>query len=66
MQPLKLGLAGLGTVGAGVLELLTRNGDALAQRCGRPVVVAGICARDRAKPRPVDVSRLEWFDDPVR
>lgn len=65
MKPLKLGLAGLGTVGAGVMELLTRNGEALSLRCGRPIEVTGVSARDRAKPRPVDVSRLEWFDDPV-
>ncbi len=66
MEPLKLGLAGLGTVGAGVLDLLARNGDALAERCGRRLEVTGVCARDRGKSRPVDVSRLEWFDNPVR
>src|SRR5262245_38485821 len=65
MEPLKLGLAGLGTVGAGVLELLGRNGEALAQRCGRRLEVVGVSARDRSRKRPVDVSRLEWFDDPV-
>jgi homoserine dehydrogenase len=65
MQPLKLGLAGLGTVGAGVLELLARNGALLAERCGRRIEVTGVSARDRAKPRPVDIARLEWFDDPV-
>jgi homoserine dehydrogenase len=66
MEPLKVGLAGLGTVGAGVLELLARNGEALAQRCGRAVQVTGVSARNRTAKRPVDVSRLEWFDDPVR
>jgi homoserine dehydrogenase len=65
MEPLKLGLAGLGTVGAGVLELLSRNGAALAERCGRALEVTGVSARHRAKARPIDISRLEWFDDPV-
>ena len=65
MEPLKLGLAGLGTVGAGVLELIARNGEALAERCGRALVVTGVSARSRAKPRPVEIGRFEWFDDPV-
>jgi len=66
MEALRVGLAGLGTVGAGVLDLLDRNGAVLAQRCGRRIDVTGICARSRTKNRAVDVSRFEWFDDPVR
>lgn len=65
MKPLKVGLAGLGTVGAGVLQLLRDNGAALAERCGRPVEVVAVSARNRKKDRGVDISRFEWFDDPV-
>jgi homoserine dehydrogenase len=65
MEPLKVGLVGLGTVGAGVLELLGRNGAVLAERCGRAIEVTGVSARDRGRKRPVDIARLEWFDDPV-
>jgi homoserine dehydrogenase len=65
MEPLKVGLVGLGTVGAGVLELLGRNGAVLAERCGRALEVTGVSARDRGRKRPVDIARLEWFDDPV-
>ncbi len=66
MDALRVGLAGLGTVGAGVVDLLARNGAMLAQRCGREFHVTGVCARNRAKARGVDISRFEWFDDPVR
>ncbi len=65
MEPLKIGLAGLGTVGSGVLKLLAKNGALLEARCGRAIAVAAVCARDRSKERGVDVSGLEWFDDPI-
>ncbi len=65
-EPLKIGLAGLGTVGVGVLDLLAANGEALAARCGRPVEVAAVSARTRSKARGGhDISTFEWFDDPV-
>jgi homoserine dehydrogenase len=65
MEPLKIGLAGLGTVGAGVLKLLAGNGALLEQRSGRGIAVTAVCARDRSKDRGVDLTGLEWFDDPV-
>jgi homoserine dehydrogenase len=66
MKPLKIGLAGLGTVGAGVLRLLNENGAALNQRCGRIIEVTAVSARDRGKDRGVDISGMEWFDDPAQ
>lgn len=66
MKPLKIGLAGLGTVGAGVLRLLNENGAALNQRCGRIIEVTAVSARDRSKDRGVDISGMEWFDDPAQ
>jgi homoserine dehydrogenase len=65
MEPLKIGLAGLGTVGAGVLRLLSRNGAILEQRIGRRIAVTGVSARDREKDRGVDFTAARWFDDPV-
>ncbi|WP_119169175.1 homoserine dehydrogenase [Algihabitans albus] len=62
---LKIGVAGLGTVGGGVVRLLSANGDTIAERCGLPIQVAAVSARDRQKDRGFDVSRLRWFDDPV-
>lgn len=66
MDALKVGLAGLGTVGSGVLDLLARNGALLESRCGRSLQVSGISARNRAKTRQADIARHEWFNDPVK
>jgi homoserine dehydrogenase len=63
--PLKLGIAGLGTVGASVVELIDRQREALAVRCGRPIEVVAISARSRGKRRKVDLKRLRWVSDPV-
>ncbi|MGH8722789.1 MAG: homoserine dehydrogenase, partial [Burkholderiales bacterium] len=60
---LRIGIAGLGTVGAGTVRLLQEHGNMLAQRCSRPIVVSKVCARDRRRDRGVDVSRLRWVDD---
>jgi len=62
---LRIGVAGFGTVGGGVLELLMAHGDLIASRCGRPVAVTAVSARDRCKARPVDVSGLRWYEDAV-
>jgi homoserine dehydrogenase len=63
--PVRLGVAGLGTVGASLLRLLARHGNDVAVRTGRPIAVAGVSARDRDKARDVDLSPFAWFDDPV-
>ncbi len=62
---LRIAVAGLGTVGAGVLQLLQAHGDLIAARAGRPFVVTAVSARDRRKARPVDIAGLRWFDDPI-
>lgn len=64
-QPLRVGVAGLGTVGASVLRILRRQENALAARCGRAIRVVAISARDRKRDRGVDLGGLAWFDDPV-
>jgi homoserine dehydrogenase len=61
--PLKIAIAGLGTVGAGTLKLLRTNADSIAAKCGRAITVTAISARDRKKDRGVDVSGVAWFDD---
>jgi homoserine dehydrogenase len=59
----KVGVAGLGTVGAGLLTFVSdRPGFAPA---GGQAVVSGVSARSRSRPRPFDISNLPWFDDPV-
>ena len=63
--PLKVGLAGLGTVGAAVVRLIAHQRDALAARCGRPIEVVAVTARSRAKERGIDLKHLRWVDDPL-
>jgi homoserine dehydrogenase len=64
-KPLSIGVAGLGTVGAGVLKLLAANGEIVAARAGRPVTVGAVSARSRGQDRGVPVDGLRWHDDPV-
>ncbi|MEQ9609394.1 MAG: homoserine dehydrogenase, partial [Kiloniellaceae bacterium] len=64
-KPLRIAVAGLGTVGAGTLRLLQANAAAIAARAGRPLQVTAVSARDRSKDRGVDLSGLAWFDDPI-
>jgi homoserine dehydrogenase len=63
--PLKVGLAGLGTVGATVLRLIDRQREALADRFGRPIEVVAVTARSKNKDRAVDCRKLRWAADPV-
>ncbi len=63
--PLRVAIAGLGTVGAGVIRLIDANGELIARRAGRPIEVVAVSARDRAKDRGVDIGRFAWVDDPV-
>lgn len=64
-RPLLVGVAGLGTVGAGVLRLLRDNADVVAARAGRPVAVTAVSARERARDRGVSLAGLHWHDDPA-
>ena len=65
IRPLSVAVAGLGTVGAGVLRLLCDNADLVAARAGRPIVVTAVSARDRSRDRGVSLAGLRWYDDPV-
>jgi homoserine dehydrogenase len=64
-RPLSVAVAGLGTVGGGVLQLLRENADIVAARAGRPIAVTAVSARDRTKDRGVSLSGLRWYEDPV-
>jgi len=65
MRPLSIALAGLGTVGTGVLQVLRENADIIAARAGRPLAVTAVSARDRSRDRGVSLAGLRWYDDPV-
>ncbi|HWL82299.1 MAG TPA: homoserine dehydrogenase [Roseomonas sp.] len=64
-RPLSVAVAGLGTVGAGVLTLLRDNAELIAARAGRPIVVTAVAARDRNRDRGVSLDGLRWYEDPV-
>ena len=64
-EALRVGIAGLGTVGASVVRVLADKAAELTRQCGRPVVVSAVSARDRARDRGVDLAGMAWFDDPV-
>lgn len=59
---LKIGIAGLGTVGASLARILTTRANELAVTCGRAIEISAVTARDRTKDRGVDLSRAAWFD----
>jgi homoserine dehydrogenase len=65
-QPLKVAIAGLGTVGAGTVALLRRNAGQIEHHTGRKIEVVAVSARDRARSRTVDISGVSWHDDPVK
>ena len=64
-EPLRIGLAGLGTVGAGVVRLLGENGGAIARRVGRRLEIVAVSARDRTRDRGLDLAGFRWHDDPA-
>ncbi len=61
---LRIGMAGIGTVGAAVARLLRSNRDAIADRAGRPIEITAVAARDKTKRRDCDLSGARWCDDP--
>ena len=61
--PLRIALAGLGTVGAGVVKLLDANAALIERRGGRAIEIVAVSARDRTRDRGIDLSRFAWTDD---
>src|ERR1700692_1094262 len=64
-QTLRVGVAGLGTVGAALIAQVARQQEALAARCGRAIEIVAVCARARAKDRGLDLKKTKWFSDSV-
>jgi homoserine dehydrogenase len=63
---LRVGIAGLGTVGASVARVLRDKAAELTRQCGRDIVVTAVSARDPKRDRGIDLSAAKWFDDPVK
>ncbi|MDX8347689.1 homoserine dehydrogenase [Cognatiyoonia sp. IB215446] len=64
-SPLRLGIAGLGTVGVGIVRIVQKHVALLEGRAGRPIVISAVSARSKTKNRDVDLSDYAWEDDPV-
>ena len=64
-QPLRVAIAGLGTVGAGTVALLRRNAAQIEHHTGRKIEVVAVSARDRSRTRTIDITGVPWHDDPV-
>ena len=65
-RPFNIAVAGLGTVGGGLLQLIERHAELLAARADRPIRVVAVSARTKGRDRGVDLSRIDWYDDPVK
>lgn len=61
--PLKVAVAGLGTVGAETVRLLEERGDLIGERAGRRIEVVGVSARDRSRDRGIDTGKYQWCDN---
>jgi homoserine dehydrogenase len=64
-EALRVGIAGLGTVGASVVRVLHSKAAELTRQCGRDIAVTAVCARDRSRDRGVDLGNAQWFEDPT-
>ncbi len=62
---LKIGIAGLGTVGASLVRILQDRHEMLATTCGRAIETTAVTARDRNRDRGIDLSTTAWFDDAI-
>ncbi len=62
---LRLGIAGLGTVGVGVVRIVRQQAKLLAARTGKDITISAVSARSRDKDRGVNLSSYDWEDDPV-
>jgi homoserine dehydrogenase len=63
--PLKIAIAGLGTVGVGTVRLLRQNAELLERRAGRKLVVVAVASRDAARDRGIDLSGVRWESNTV-
>ncbi len=65
VAPLKVGIAGLGTVGAEVVRLIDGQSRMLSARCGRGIRVVAVTARSKVKKRGLDLKGVDWAKSPL-
>jgi len=61
---LRIGIVGLGTVGSSVVRLLQEKQELLTKQCGRPIKVVGVSARDKTRDRGINLTGIDWYDNP--
>ena len=64
-QPLRLGIAGLGTVGVGVVKIIRKQAALLQARTGREIKISAVSARSKGRDRGVALASYAWEDDPI-
>lgn len=65
-KSLRIGLAGLGTVGVGTFNLLKKNKKLIFERCGREIEIVAVTAKNKSVDRGIDLSEVQWVEDPVK
>ena len=65
MEPVKVGLLGLGTVGGGTVNVLSRNAEEITRRAGRGIEITHAAARDLNKPRICNTDNIKLSQDPL-
>ena len=65
MNSLKISIAGLGTVGSSLIELIESNKDRIQNRINKKIIISGICAKNKNKKRNFSIDKYQWFDDPI-
>lgn len=63
MQPFRVAIAGLGTVGAETARILLADTEMLSARAGRSIELKAVSARDKSRDRGVDLAGVDWTDD---
>ncbi len=63
MKPLRIAIAGLGTVGVGVIKILEDHRGMIAARAGRDIEIVAVSASNRARDRGIDISSYDWVDN---
>ena len=64
-KPFNIGIAGLGTVGTGVVQIIERNHPVIKEKIGRNIEIKAISARNRSKSRNINLNGYEWVDDVI-
>ena len=64
IKPLNIGIIGLGTVGTGLIEFLSKNKKIIFSRTERAINILAICAKNKNKKRKINVNDFKWVENP--